>query len=119
VATDIGKFGLFSAIFIVIVLLIRFGIVKATSSDPNDKWDTNRDLVRMLDFIILGITVIVVAIPEGLPLSVTLSLAFSVKKMLKDNNLVRKMEACETMGGANNICSDKTGTLTMNQMTVN
>lgn len=102
-----------------IVLLIRFTIVKLTTTDPNEQWKTGPDLVRMLDFIILGITVIVVAIPEGLPLSVTLSLAFSVKKMLKDNNLVRKMEACETMGGANNICSDKTGTLTMNQMTVN
>lgn len=66
----------------------------------------------------LSITVVVVAIPEGLPLAVTLSLAFSVKKMLLDNNLVRKMEACETMGGANNICSDKTGTLTMNKMTL-
>jgi len=103
----------------VIVLLIRFAIVKATAQEPSEKWDTGPDLVRMLDFVILGITVIVVAIPEGLPLAVTLSLAFSVKKMLKDNNLVRKMEACETMGGANNICSDKTGTLTMNQMTVN
>jgi Ca2+ transporting ATPase len=58
----------------------------------------------------------VVAIPEGLPLAVTLSLAFSVKKMLYDQNLVRQMHACETMGGANCVCSDKTGTLTQNKM---
>lgn len=75
-------------------------------------------MAKILNYLIIGITVVVVAIPEGLPLSVTLSLAFSVKKMLNDQNLVRKMEACETMGGANNICSDKTGTLTMNKMTL-
>ena len=67
-------------------------------------------------YVLIAITVIVVAIPEGLPLAVTLSLAFSVKKMLMDQNLVRQMAACETMGGANMICSDKTGTLTMNKM---
>lgn len=61
---------------------------------------------------------VVVAIPEGLPLSVTLSLAYSTKRMLNDNNLVRKMAACETMGGASMICSDKTGTLTQNKMTL-
>lgn len=72
----------------------------------------------MLGYFIIGITVVVVAIPEGLPLAVTLSLAYSTKKMLKDNNLVRKMAACETMGGANMICSDKTGTLTLNVMTL-
>jgi P-type E1-E2 ATPase len=77
--------------------------------------DDARDLVN---YFILGITVVVVAIPEGLPLSVTLTLAYSVKKMLLDNNLVRKLEACETMGGASQICSDKTGTLTMNKMSV-
>ena len=59
-----------------------------------------------------------VAIPEGLPLAVTISLAYSVQRMQTDNNLVRHMAACETMGGATNICSDKTGTLTENLMTV-
>ena len=68
--------------------------------------------------IILCIAIIVVAIPEGLPLAVTLSLSFSVKKMMDDNNLVRHMSACETMGGANFICTDKTGTLTRNKMHV-
>ena len=68
--------------------------------------------------IVLCITIIVVAIPEGLPLAVTLSLSFSVKKMMDDNNLVRHMPACETMGGANFICTDKTGTLTRNKMHV-
>ena len=81
-------------------------------------WDTGTDLGKLLDYLLIAITVVVLAIPEGLPLSVTLSLAFSVKRMLKDQNLVRKMQACETMGGANNICSDKTGTLTMNKMTL-
>lgn len=114
IAEDIGKFGLYSAIAIVTILLIRFAIEKGISRT----WDTSVDLVELLNYFILGITVIVVAIPEGLPLAVTLSLAFSVKKMLVDQNLVRKMEACETMGGANVICSDKTGTLTMNKMTL-
>ena len=111
-ATRIGKFGLISAIFIVIVLIIRFVIMK----EVKDLSWSGKDAVKILDFFIIGVTVIVVAIPEGLPLSVTLSLAFSVKRMLEDQNLVRRMQACETMGGANNICSDKTGTLTMNKM---
>ena len=59
-----------------------------------------------------------VAVPEGLPLSVTIALAYSVGKMKEENNLVRFLQACETMGGADNICSDKTGTLTKNLMTV-
>ena len=73
---------------------------------------------NILDIIILCISIIVVAIPEGLPLAVTLSLAFSIKKLMDYNNLVRKMHACETMGGANYICTDKTGTLTKNEMSV-
>ena len=66
----------------------------------------------------LCVSIIVVAIPEGLPLAVTLSLAFSIKKLMDQNNLVRKMHACETMGGANYICTDKTGTLTKNEMNI-
>ena len=69
------------------ILLIRLAIVVGSSKN----WETGRDLVKILHFFIIGITVIVVAIPEGLPLSVTLSLAFSVKKMLEDQNLVRRM----------------------------
>ena len=63
-------------------------------------------------------TIIVVAVPEGLPLAVMISLAYSVRKMLKDKNFVKRLASCEIMGGANNICSDKTGTLTMNKMHV-
>jgi len=69
-------------------------------------------------YFIVGVTILVVAVPEGLPLAVTISLAYSVSKMLKDNNLVRHLDACETMGNATTICSDKTGTLTTNKMTV-
>ena len=73
-------------------------------------------MMKLVHGVLVAITVLVVAIPEGLPLAVTLSLAFSVKKMLEDKNLVRKLHACETMGGANIIASDKTGTLTRNEM---
>jgi len=71
-----------------------------------------------LEAFIIGVTIVVVAVPEGLPLAVTISLAFSTKKMLNDQNLIRHLAACETMGNATNICSDKTGTLTENRMTV-
>ena len=66
----------------------------------------------------MSITIIVVAVPEGLPLAVTLGLAYSVNEMKKEKNLVRRLEAAETMGGANEICTDKTGTLTQNKMKV-
>lgn len=72
----------------------------------------------LLNTIMIAVTVIVVAVPEGLPMSVTLSLALSMKRMLSTNNLVRKMHACETMGAATVICTDKTGTLTQNQMQI-
>ncbi|MCC8114792.1 MAG: calcium-translocating P-type ATPase, PMCA-type [Bacteroidales bacterium] len=72
----------------------------------------------LLQTIMIAVTLIVVAVPEGLPMAVTLSLAYSMRRMLKTNNLVRKMHACETMGATTVICTDKTGTLTQNQMQV-
>ena len=72
----------------------------------------------LLNTLMIAVTLIVVAVPEGLPMSVTLSLALSMKRMLETNNLVRKMHACETMGSATVICTDKTGTLTKNRMSL-
>ena len=72
----------------------------------------------VINACIVAITIIVVAVPEGLPLAVTISLAYSVNQMRKENNLVRRLEAAETMGGVNEILTDKTGTLTQNKMTV-
>lgn len=73
----------------------------------------------LLETLMLAVTLVVVSVPEGLPMAVTLSLAYSMRRMLKTNNLVRKMHACETMGATTVICTDKTGTLTQNKMTVN
>ena len=75
-------------------------------------------LAYFLQTLMVAVTLVVVAVPEGLPMAVTLSLAYSMRRMLKTNNLVRKMHACETMGAATVICTDKTGTLTQNQMQV-
>ncbi|OQS00711.1 P-type ATPase (P-ATPase) Superfamily [Achlya hypogyna] len=111
----IGKLGTSMAVLVVAAMAIRFSI--ETFVTEGASWDKTY-FSTYLGFFITGITVLVVAIPEGLPLAVTISLAFSVKKMLKDNNLVRHLDACETMGSATTICSDKTGTLTTNRMTV-
>ncbi len=83
-----------------------------------DSWVSIDVAGRILQYFMVAVTLIVVAVPEGLPMSVTLSLALSMRRMLQNNNLVRKMHACETMGATTIICTDKTGTLTQNQMQV-
>uniref|UniRef100_A0A8C4NXA6 Calcium-transporting ATPase n=1 Tax=Dicentrarchus labrax TaxID=13489 RepID=A0A8C4NXA6_DICLA len=116
---QIGKAGLFMSALTVIILIVRFLI--DTFWIQAVPWNTECIPIYvqfLVKFFIIGVTVLVVAVPEGLPLAVTISLAYSVKKMMKDNNLVRHLDACETMGNATAICSDKTGTLTMNRMTV-
>ena len=116
VADTIGWIGLGAAVLTFIAQTGHWGYDVMYNPDTSDDFfDRVQDLVG---FLITSITIVVVAVPEGLPLAVTISLAYSMSKMMKDNNLVRKLEACETMGGATDICSDKTGTLTQNKMTV-
>ena len=132
IAEMIGWFGMGAAVVTLAALSLRFVIqyikdiknynkqIQNLSKDEADKLTDPKKQIpkKILDIIILCVSIIVVAIPEGLPLAVTLSLAFSIKKLMDNNNLVRKMHACETMGGANYICTDKTGTLTNNEMNV-
>jgi Ca2+-transporting ATPase len=111
-ADAIAHFAFVLAISMVVILGATYFIV---NWGITDSFKITQDLINLL---ILAVTVVVVAVPEGLPLAVTLSLAHATLQMLKDNNLVRHLSACETMGNATTICSDKTGTLTMNKMTV-
>ena len=114
-ALRISKVGMAAGLLCIIILMLKFSIQQFAI---NRRGWGSEDATSLLNFFVIGITVLVVAVPEGLPLAITIALAYSVKKMMKDNNLVRHLHACETMGNATTICSDKTGTLTMNRMTV-
>ena len=112
-AEYIAKLGLAAGLLLFVVLFIKF--LAQLSSIEGGSEEKGQ---RFLSIFIVAVTIVVVAVPEGLPLAVTLALAFATTRMLRDNNLVRLLRACETMGNATTICSDKTGTLTQNKMSV-
>ena len=125
IATDIGKGGTYIALLTVHVLLFRY-FLEGLSLRNTDLFGGESDpsiksiqlfinaMSKWLNYLLVGVAIIVVAVPEGLPLAVMISLAYSIQRMLKDNNDVKRLQSCEIMGGADNICSDKTGTLTLN-----
>ncbi|KAF5456414.1 hypothetical protein F2P56_025903, partial [Juglans regia] len=120
VATFIGMIGLSVAVFVLVVLLVRYftGHTKTTNGTVQFKAGKTKlgDAIDgAIKIVTVAVTIVVVAVPEGLPLAVTLTLAYSMRKMMADKALVRRLSACETMGSATTICSDKTGTLTLNQ----
>ena len=112
-AEYIAKLGLAAGLLLFLVLFIKFlAQLKSIQGGADAKGQ------QFLQIFIVAVTIVVVAVPEGLPLAVTLALAFATTRMLRDNNLVRVLRACETMGNATTVCSDKTGTLTQNKMSV-
>ena len=117
IAKDIGKVGMIAAGITLFVLFARF-FIETGIKGFDWSGQTGTYLEQWFRYILISITIVVVAVPEGLPLAVMIALAYSVRKMLKDMNFVKRLASWETMGGANNICSDKTGTLTKNMMTV-
>ncbi|XP_019191317.1 PREDICTED: putative calcium-transporting ATPase 13, plasma membrane-type [Ipomoea nil] len=121
--SSIGKVGLAVAFLVLVVLLVRYFTGHTKDDNGNKEFNGSKtkadDVINsVVGIIAAAVTIVVVAIPEGLPLAVTLTLAYSMKRMMSDKAMVRKLSACETMGSATTICTDKTGTLTQNCMTV-
>ena len=114
-AMQVSFAGTIIAVLTVVILITKFVILTFVVQRASWSFVYFKFFIK---YFIIGVTVLVVAVPEGLPLAVTLSLAYSVKKMMADRILVRNLNSCETAGNVTSICSDKTGTLTMNQMTV-
>ncbi|KAJ2726235.1 plasma membrane calcium [Coemansia sp. Benny D115] len=114
-AEQIAKYGMSAAILLLLTLTIKY-LVSCALAPEFPPYSIM--FSHFVSIIIESITVVVVAVPEGLPMAVTIALAYATTKMLKDGNLVRQLAACETMGGATVVCTDKTGTLTQNKMTV-
>lgn len=115
-ANQIGQIGITSAALTFIALMIHLVIDTINNEERCALCFDTAEFV--VNYFIIAVSIIVIAVPEGLPLAVTITLAYSVGKMKDEKNLVRFLASCETMGGANNVCTDKTGTLTKNLMTV-
>ena len=117
-ANLIGKVG-FTIAILTFVIFTGKDLYAYFTANTVETWEQWLEVAQIvLKYFMMAVTLIVVAVPEGLPMSVTLSLALNMRRMLKTNNLVRKMHACETMGAITVICTDKTGTLTQNLMQV-
>ncbi|KAG2736444.1 hypothetical protein G9P44_000534 [Scheffersomyces stipitis] len=116
-AEGISKYGFLAALLLFFILLIRF-CVNISGDRSFSHLKSAEKGKKFLDILITAITIVVVAVPEGLPLAVTLALAFATTRMAQNGNLVRVLKSCETMGGATAVCSDKTGTLTENRMRI-
>ncbi|XWS53902.1 hypothetical protein CRYUN_Cryun10bG0040200 [Craigia yunnanensis] len=121
--SSIGKVGLAVAFLVLVVLVVRYFTGNTTDEKGNREFNGGKtrtdDIINaVVGIVAAAVTIVVVAIPEGLPLAVTLTLAYSMKRMMADQAMVRKLSACETMGSATTICTDKTGTLTLNRMKV-
>ncbi|KAK1610693.1 hypothetical protein QYE76_034366 [Lolium multiflorum] len=123
VATLIGVVGLSVAGAVLVVLWLRYFTGHSNNPDGTTEFvagttGAKQGFMGAIRIFTIAVTIVVVAVPEGLPLAVTLTLAYSMRKMMRDKALVRRLSSCETMGSATTICSDKTGTLTLNKMTV-
>ncbi|KAI8009384.1 putative calcium-transporting ATPase 13, plasma membrane-type [Camellia lanceoleosa] len=121
--STIDKVGLVVTFLVLVVLLVRYFTGNTKDANGNTEFNGNKTKVNDIINCVVGIvaavvTIVVVAIPEGLPLAVTLTLAYSMKRMMADQAMVKKLSTCETMGSATVICTDKTSTLTLNQMKV-
>jgi len=117
-ADSISVYGCVAAMILFLVLFFRFLVYTMVPGGRFHDLDPAQKGSKFMNIFITAVTIIVVAVPEGLPLAVTLALAFATTRMTKDGNLVRNLRACETMGSATAVCSDKTGTLTENIMSI-
>lgn len=115
ISSQLSFYGKVSASILVIVMLSRFGLYKLETHD----WNSQYDLPALFEIVLLGSCILVLSVPEGLPLSVTISIAYSLNNIARDNNLVRNIGACETIGLVTDLCLDKDGLLVQERLKAN